>query len=93
MKKFLFTLAVTIIVIFLLLSYSWDKENIRSDIVTIYSISDNYVTIEEKGQFFKCYVDSTKNLERGQVLKAFFLTNNTENTNNDSFVNFRIIRR
>lgn len=92
MKKFLFTLAITVIVIFLLFSYSWDKENIRSDIVTIYSISDNYVTIEEKGQFFKCYVDSTKNLKRGQVLKAYFLTNDTEKTTDDSFVSFRIIK-
>ena len=92
MKKFLFTLAITVIVIFLLFSYSWDKENIRSDIVTIYSISDNYVTIEEKGQFFKCYVDSTKNLKSGQVLKAYFLTNDTEKTTDDSFVSFRIIR-
>ena len=92
MKKFLFTLAITIIVIFLLFSYSWDKKNIRSDIVTIYSISDNYITIEEKGQFFKCYVDSTKNLKRGQVLKAYFLTNETEKTTDDSFVSFRIIK-
>jgi len=92
MKKFLFTIAVTIIVIFLLLSYSWDKENIRSDIVTIYSVSDNCITIEEKGKLFKCYIDNTKNLKSGQVLKACFLTNGTEKTTDDSFVSFRVIK-
>lgn len=92
MKKFLFTIAITIVVIFFLFSYLWDKENVRSDIVTIYSVSDNCITIEEKGQLFKCYVDSTKNLKSGQVLKAYFLTNDTEKTTDDSFVSFRIIR-
>lgn len=91
MKKFLFTIAITITVVFLLFSYSWDKKNVRTDIVTIYSIRENYIVVEEKGQLFTCYVDSIKNLKKGQILKAYFLTNNTEKTTDDSFVNFRII--
>lgn len=91
MKKFLFTIAITITVVFLLFSYSWDKKNVRTDIVTIYSVRENYIIIEEKGQLFTCYVDSIKNLKKGQILKAYFLTNNTEKTTDDSFVNFRII--
>ena len=91
MKKFLFTIAITITVVFLLFSYSWDKKNVRTDIVTIYSVRENYIIVEEKGQLFTCYVDSIKNLKKGQILKAYFLTNNTEKTTDDSFVNFRII--
>lgn len=90
-KKFLVTISFVIVLFFLLLAYSWDKRNVRTETVTIYNVTSNTLTVEDKeGNLFTCWIGSTKNLKVGKQIKATFLTNGTKNINDDSFVRFTL---
>lgn len=90
-KKFLIAISFVIILFSLFLAYSWDKKNVRTEKVTIYDVTSDTLTIEDKdGNLFSCWIGSTKNLECGKQIKATFITNGTKDVKDDSLVRFTL---